>query len=102
MVEVNKVTHLLRQVTPFLREHHHVFATLGVIILGRDIALRLLIVNISLGDAQFLLHAQLYGQSMSIPTSLTLHLEALHGLIAVESILDASCQHVVNARVTIG
>ena len=39
---------------------------------------------------------------MGIPTSLALHLEALHGLVAVESVLDAARQHVVDSGVTIG
>ena len=39
---------------------------------------------------------------MSIPTSLTLHLEALHGLVAVEGIFNCTRQYMVNARMAIG
>ena len=39
---------------------------------------------------------------MGVPAGLTLHLEALHGLIAVERILDAACQHMVYAWVAVG
>ena len=51
---------------------------------------------------QFFLHIDFHGQSVSIPTSLTLHLEALHGLIAVESVLDGACENMVNTWVAIG
>ena len=39
---------------------------------------------------------------MCIPTSLTLHLEALHRLIAVEGVLDRTSQHVVDTRMSVG
>ena len=39
---------------------------------------------------------------MGVPTGLALHLKALHGLVAVEGILDAARQHVMDSGVTIG
>ena len=102
MVKVNKVTHLLRQVAPFLREHHHVLAALAVIVFCRDITRTLMVINISLGNAQFLLHAQLYGQTVGVPSCLAVHLITLHGLITIEGILDGTGKYMMNARVTVG
>ena len=102
MVQIDKIAHLLRQFTPLGGVHHHILAALAVVVLRRYVALRLLVVDVSLGDAQFLLHTQFYGQSVGVPAGLTLHLIAAHGLIAVERVLDAACQHVVNAGVSVG
>ncbi len=102
MVQVDEVAHLLGQLAPLLGEHHHVLAALAVVVLGRDVALRLLVVDVGLGDAQLLLHAQLYGQSVGVPSGLAPDLVAAHGLIAVEGVLDAACQHVVDAGVSVG
>ena len=102
VVEVHEVAHALRQVAPLGGERHHVLAALAVVVLGRDIAGRVGIVDVGLGDAQCLLHAQLHGQAVGVPSGLTLHLEALHGLVAVESVLQRTAQHMVDARVTVG
>jgi hypothetical protein len=39
---------------------------------------------------------------VGIPTGLTLHLETLHGFVAVESILDTARQNVMNSGMTVG
>ena len=39
---------------------------------------------------------------MSIPTSLSLYLKALHGLISEESILDGTSHYMMDTRMTIG
>ena len=72
-----------------------------VVILGRDILLRSLVVDILLGDAEFLLDTEFNRESVGIPSRLAVNLEALHGLVSVECILDTTCQHVVNTRVAI-
>ena len=102
IVEIHKVSHLLRQIAPLLCVHHHVLTTLLVVVLRRDVLVALLVVDIGLGDAEFFLHSQLYRQSVRIPASLTLHLETLHRLIAVESILNSTRQHVMDTRMTVG
>ena len=102
IVEIDKVAHALSQFAPLLGVHHHVLATLLVIVLGRDVLLTLLVVDIGLGDAEFLLHAQLDGQSVCIPSGLTLDLKTLHGLVAVERILNSTRKYVVNTGVTVG
>ena len=38
---------------------------------------------------------------MGVPSSLAVNLETLHGLVSVESILNGTSQHVVNAGMTI-
>ena len=101
MVKVYEIAHFLRQVAPFLREHHHIVAASGVIVLNGDISGRCGIVDISLGNAFFLLHTQFHGQSVCVPAGLTVHLEALHCLITVESILECTPENMVNAGMTV-
>ena len=101
MVEIYEVTHLLGQLAPLSGELHHVLTALVVVILGRDILLRSLVVDILLGDAEFLLDTEFNRESVGIPSRLAVNLEALHGLVSVECILDTTCQHVVNTRVAI-
>ena len=101
VVKVDEVTHLLREIAPLLGVHHHVLAAFLVILLRRDILLRLLVVDVGLGDAQRLLHAQLHRQAVCVPACLALYLEATHGLIAVERVLQCTSQYMMNARMTI-
>ena len=101
MIEIYEVTHLLGQLAPLGGELHHVLAALVVVILGRDILLGSLVVDILLGDAEFLLDTEFNRESVGIPSRLAVNLEALHGLVSVECILDTTCQHVVNTRVAI-
>src|SRR3712207_6761299 len=101
MVEVYEIAHLLGKVAPLLGKLHHILAALTVVILYADIFFRFLVVDVLLRDAELFLHAKFHRKSMGIPACLTVYLEALHGFIAVERILDAACKHVVNTRVTI-
>ena len=66
MIEINEVTHLLGQLAPLSGELHHVLAALVVVILGRDILLRSLVVDILLGDAEFLLDTEFNRESVPI------------------------------------
>ena len=84
------------EVGPLLGKLHHILAA-GSVIVGHGDGLA----DILLGDAHGLLHAQLYRQSVGIPTCLTLHLEALHCLVAAEHVLDGTCHHMVNTRHTV-
>ncbi len=102
MVEVDEVSHLLGHLAPLLGEFHHVLAALVVVVLGRDVFRRLLVVDILLRDAQLLLHTELHGQSVGVPAGLAVHLEAAHRLIAVESVLDGTRKDVVDAGVSVG
>ena len=102
MVKIYEIAHFLRQVTPFLSVSHHVLTTPSVVVLHRDILLRILIVDISLRNAQFLFHAKLHGQPMGVPARFAVNLKSLHRLIPVEGVLYGSCQHMVNARMAVG
>ena len=102
VVEVNEIAHLLGELTPFGRKHHHVLTTFLVIIFCRNILVRSLVVNILLCYAKLFLHTKLHGQTVSVPACLAVNLESLHGLVAVERVLDASSQHMVNAGMSIG
>src|SRR5574344_178501 len=97
MFKIHPISHLLRKVRPFAGVHHHVLATLVVIIIHTD-----LLANIFLGNAERLLHRKFNRQSVSVPACLALHLEALHGLISEESIFNGSAHHVVNAWMSVG
>ena len=102
VVEVDEVAHALGEVAPFLREHHHVLAALAVVLLRRDVARRLVVVDVGLGDAQRLLDAKLHGQSVRVPASLTMHLIAFHSLVAVESVFQRATQYMMDARMSVG
>ena len=102
MVEIYKIAHLFGQLAPFGRELHHVFTTFSVVVLCRDIFFRVLVVDIFLGDTKFFLYANLDWKSVSIPTGFAFHLESLHGLVAVEGVLDGTCKHMVDAGMAVG
>ena len=101
IVEVDEVAHLLGELAPLGCEHHDVLAALVVVLLCRDILLRILVVNILLCNTKLLLYAKLNGESVSIPASLARHLKTVHCLIAVEGVLDCTGKHVVDARVSV-
>ena len=102
MVEIDEIAHPLGQFTPFLRVHHHVFAAFQVIVLRRNVAWRLVVVDVGLRDAQSLLNAKFHRQSVRVPTGLAMHLKALHRLVTIERVLQRTTQHVVDARMTVG
>ena len=61
-----------------------------------------MIVNVSLGDSEFFLNPQLHWKSVSVPSSLSFHLETLHCFIPVECILYGASQDMVYTWMTIG
>ena len=85
------------QVFPLAGVFHHLLAAGGVILVNRN-----LLADIFLGDAQGLLYAKLYGQTVGVPTGLAQHLIALHRLVTAEDVLDGPGHHVVDARHTVG
>ena len=87
MVEIDEIAHPLGQFAPFLRVHHHIFATFQVVVLRRNVARRLVVVDVGLRDAQSLLNAQFDRQSVRVPTGLAMHLKTLHRLVTVERVL---------------
>ena len=86
----------MAEVCPLLSEHHYVATALCVVFLNADG-----LADVFLGDAEFLFHTEFYGEPVSVPTRLTLHKEALHRLVAAEYVLDGTCHHVVDTRVTV-
>ena len=97
MVQVHPVAHLVGQVGPFLGEFHHVVAALFVVV-GDGNRLS----DVFLRDAQLLLHAQLDGKSVCVPSGLAFHQETFHRLISAKRVLDGTRHHVVNARHAVG
>ena len=77
VLEVHPVAHLVGQLCPLVRVHHHILAAGIVVVIDRN-----LLADVFLRDAQRLLHAQFYRQAVCVPARLALHLEALHGLVA--------------------
>ena len=97
MLHVHPIAYQVAQVLPFLRVFHYVTTALRVVIVHADGTSDVLLRN-----AEFLLHAQLHGESVRVPSGLTLHEEALHGLVPANHVLDGARHHVVNARVAVG
>ena len=101
VVEVNEIAHLLCQLSPLCCEFHHVFTAAVVVVLHRDVFVRLMVVDVCLGYSKFLLHTELHGQSVCVPSCLSLHLIALHRLVSVEGVLNGACEHMVYSRVSV-
>ena len=93
---VDPVSHLVGKVFPFLGVFHHLASASHVVVVDRDF-----LADVLLGDAERLLHSELHGQTVSVPSSLALHMETLHRLVAAEQILYGACHHVVDARHTV-
>ena len=61
-----------------------------------------LLADVLLGDAEFLLDAQLYGQSVGVPSRLAVYQIALLRLVAADDVLDRAGHDMVNARHAVG
>ena len=97
VVHVHPVADAVGQVGPFLRIFHH-FAPAGRIVFRhRDLR-----TDVGLGDAEFLLNAQLHRKSVGIPTGLALHMVAGLRLVAADGVLDGAGHHMVDARHAVG
>ena len=97
IIEIDPITHLAGQVGPLLRIFHDLLAASCIVVVHRN-----LLADVLLGDAEHLLDAQLNRKSVSIPSCLALHLEALHRLETAEYILNRTSHYVMNTRHTIG
>ncbi len=58
--------------------------------------------DVLLGDAEFLLDAQLDGQSVGVPSRLAVHEIALLRLVAADDVLDRAGHDVMDARHAVG
>ena len=97
MFHIDPISHTVAQFSPLFRIHHDIGTALAVIFLyGNGLS------DIFFGNSQFLLYAQFHRKAVSIPTGFTSYEEALHGLETTKRILDGTCQHMMNARMTIG
>ena len=92
IVHVDPVAHLAREVLPLARELHHRLAARAVVLLDGD-----LLADVLLGDAEFLLDAQLHGQSVGVPSGLAVHEVSLLRLVAADDVLDRAGHDVVDA-----
>ena len=96
VVHIYPVTYALRQGLPFSCVFHHLLTAGAVVFFYADLG-----ADIRLGDAEFLLHSQLHGQSVGVPSCAAAHLPTRLALVAADSILDGTCHHVVDARHTV-
>ena len=97
MLKIHPVAHFIGQVGPFLGVFHHLLAAGCVIFVNRN-----LLADVFLLDAERLFHAQFHWQTVSVPASLTKHLEAVHGLVATHDVFNGARQHMVNTWHTVG
>ena len=97
IVEIHPIAHRVSQGGPLPGIFEHFAATCGIIFVDRYF-----FADVFLGDAKSLLHAQLHRQAVSIPAGLTLHMEALHGLVATNNIFDSTRHNMMDARHTVG
>ena len=97
IVHVDPVPHLAGQVFPCPRELHDGLAAGAVVLLDRNLR-----PDILLRDAELLLHAQLDGQAVGVPSRLAVHQIALLRLVAADDVLDRACHDVMDARQSVG
>ena len=96
MLHIHPVAHALTQVGPLTRVFHYVLPATPVVVLDAYA-----VAYILFGDAQLFLHAEFHGQAVCVPSGFAIDLLAVHRLVTAESILQASCQHVVDAWVAV-
>ena len=93
VVHIDPVADALRKVAPLGGVLHH-FLAAGVVVLLHAY----LVADILLGDAELLLDAKLYGQSVGVPPGAALHPEARLCLITADRVLDGAGHNVMDAR----
>ena len=96
MLQIYPIAHLVGEFRPFVGVHHDVLTTGFIVVVHADF-----LTDILFGDTQTLLNAQFYREAVGVPSGFTLHLEALHGFVAQEGILDGTSHHVVNTWVSV-
>ena len=96
-LHVHPVAHLTGQLVPFRRVAHHRLAACVVVLLHRELG-----ADVLLGDAEFLLHAELHRETVGVPPGLALHAVAFEGLEAAEDVFDGTRHHVVDAGLAVG
>ena len=97
VIQVHPVAHLRRELAPLGGVLHHLLAARFIVLIDRDLG-----ADVGLGDAELLLHTDLYRQSVGVPPCLAVDEEALHRLVAADNILDRASHDVVDPRHTIG
>ena len=97
IIHVDPVAHAARQVLPHSRELHDRLAAGAVVLLDRNLR-----PDILLRDAELLLHAQLDGQAVGVPSRLAVHQIALLRLVAADDVLDRARHDVMDARQSVG
>ena len=87
----------MAEVGPLVGVHHDIFPAFLVVVFNADG-----LADVFLCDAQFFFHAEFNGKSVGVPSRFTLYLEPFHCLESTEGVLEASCQNVVNAWMSVG
>ena len=96
VIHVSHICHAVGHLRPHIRVGKNRFAAFFVEFLDAvsfDILLA--------GESELFFHFDLDRKAMGIPAALSLYLIALHGLVAVDGILERSCHHVVDARLAV-
>ena len=94
IVGVHPVADALGQVDPLLGIFHDLAAADRVVLRHGY-----LLSDVVLGNAQGLLHSQLHGQTVGVPSGLAAHVVAGLSLVAADHVLDGAGHHMVYARV---
>ena len=97
VVHVDPIADALGKGTPLGRIFHHLLAAGAVVVLDAYLPS-----YVFLGDAELLLHSQLDGQSVGVPSRAAAHLVSGLGLVAAYRILYGAGHYMVNARHAVG
>ena len=97
VVHIHPIPHFIGKVVPDIGVTHHRFFTRLVVFCYGDFC-----AYVFFGDAQLFLHAQLYGESVCIPSRFAFYLLPFLGLVSAKQVFDGSSHNVVHARFTVG
>ena len=87
----------MAEVGPLVGVHHDIFAAFLIVVLNADG-----LADVFLCDAEFFFHAEFNGKSVCVPAGFALYLETFHRLETAEGVLEASCQNMVDAWMSVG
>ena len=97
IVSIHPIAHTFGQIDPFLCIFHDLAAADGVVLRHGY-----LLADVVLGDTQGLLHSQLHGQTMGVPSGLAADMISGLGLVTADHILNRAGHHMMDARHTVG
>ena len=90
---VDPVSHFIGKSLPFVGVFHHFLTAGGVVVVDRY-----LLSDIFFLDSERAFDTEFDGQTVSVPSGFTLHMESFHSLVPAEQVFDSACHDMMYAR----